>query len=72
MPNKNKLKAIQFEKKPSELEMAIQELTSNLPIMIESAKISAKVLKAKYDSLTAEGFTEQQALEIIKARPLYE
>lgn len=57
---------------PIEMEMAIDEVKRNLPYMIQSAAISAKVLKAKYDSLVSEGFTEKQALEIIKTRPLYE
>lgn len=72
MPNKNKIKAIQFEKKPTEMEMAIQELKSSMPFMIESTMVSAKVLKAKYDNLITEGFNEQQAMDIVKARPLYE
>lgn len=72
MPNKNKIKAIQFEKKPTEMEKAIQELKSSMPFMIESTMVSAKVLKAKYDNLIAEGFNEQQAMDIVKARPLYE
>lgn len=55
-----------------EMEMAIDELKRNLPFFIQSAAVTAKVLKAKYDSLVSEGFTEQQALEIIKVRPLYE
>nr|WP_259547921.1 hypothetical protein [Heyndrickxia oleronia] len=55
-----------------EMEMAIDELKRNLPYSIQSTAVTAKVLKAKYDSLVSEGFTEQQAIEIIKVRPLYE
>ncbi|MEC1373405.1 hypothetical protein P9D39_03645 [Heyndrickxia oleronia] len=55
-----------------EMEMAIDELKRNLPYFIQSTAVTAKVLKAKYDSLVSEGFTEQQAIEIIKVRPLYE
>lgn len=55
-----------------EMEMALDEMKRNLPYMIQNAAVSAKFLKAKYDSLIGEGFTEQQALEIIKVRPLYE
>ncbi|GIN37806.1 hypothetical protein [Heyndrickxia oleronia] len=55
-----------------EMEMAIDELKRNLPFFIQSTAVTAEVLKAKYDSLVSKGFTEQQALEIIKVRPLYE
>ncbi len=55
-----------------EMEMALDELKGNLPYMIQNVTIAAKVFKAKYDSLVMEGFTEEQALEIVKTRPLYE
>lgn len=55
-----------------EMEMAIDEVKKNLPYLIQNAALSAKFIKSKYDSLVAEGFTEKQALEIIKTRPLYE
>lgn len=55
-----------------EMEMAIDEMRRNLPFLIQNAALQAEFLKAKYDSLVTQGFTEQQALEIIKTRPLYE
>lgn len=55
-----------------EMEMAIDELKGNLPYIIQNAALQAQLLKVKYDSLINEGFTEKQALEIIKCRPLYE
>lgn len=72
MPSNKNLKVMQFEKQPTEVEMAIQEMANSLPLFVESAKISAKVLKTKFDNLISEGFNEQQAMEIIKTRPLYE
>ena len=47
-----------------QMEMAIKELKSNLPTMIEYSKIVAKQLKAYHEALVKEGFTEDQALEI--------
>jgi hypothetical protein len=38
--------------------------------MVEAYHLSAKLMRARYDSLVEEGFTEPQALEIIKARGL--
>lgn len=55
-----------------EMEMAIDEMRRNLPFLIQNAALQAEFLKAKYDSLVTQGFTEKQALEIIKTRPLYE
>ncbi|KHD86365.1 hypothetical protein NG54_03350 [Heyndrickxia ginsengihumi] len=55
-----------------ELEMALDEARGQLPYLIESTVIQGKILKAKFDNLIAAGFTEEQALEIVKARPVYE
>lgn len=55
-----------------EFEMAIDELESKLPYQLRNISIQAKVFKAKFDSLKGEGFTDAQALEIVKTRPLYE
>ena len=56
---------INFEKTPSKA--ALEEIKRNLPIIMESLEIQAKVKKGYYDYLIKEGFTEQQALEIAKA-----
>lgn len=55
-----------------EMEMAVDEMKRNLPYLIQSTAMNAKFLKAKYDSLVEAGFTEKQAFDIIKTRPLYE
>lgn len=72
MSKGSKLKMLEFNSKPSELETAMREMAENLPFLIQSSSIAAKMLKAKYDNLIAEGFNEQQAMEIVKNRPLYE
>lgn len=72
MSQKGKSNVVGMKPATNEMAMAIEEMTRNLPYFIQNASIQAKVLKAKYDNLVSQGFTEQQALEIIKTRPLYE
>lgn len=55
-----------------EMEVALDYLIESLPVLIRRASIDAQMLKVKYDALVAEGFSKQQALEIVKSRPLYE
>ncbi|KZN96489.1 MULTISPECIES: hypothetical protein [Aeribacillus] len=55
-----------------ELEMALDDMKSKLPYFIQNVALNAKLLKAKYDSLLDAGFTDEQAMDIVKTRPLYE
>lgn len=55
-----------------ELEMIVDDLKNKLPYLIQNTAVVAQVMKAKYDNLVSVGFTEKQALEIVKSRPLYE
>ncbi|WP_100523375.1 hypothetical protein [Mycobacteroides abscessus] len=58
---------------PIEKEMLLEQLNrEELPFYLEKVKMDAKIYKGRFDSLVNEGFTEVQALEIVKARPLYE
>ncbi|AKO92696.1 hypothetical protein BEH_11685 [Priestia filamentosa] len=57
---------------PVEMEMMMDDLVEKMPFMIKVQAHNAKVLKARYDSLIKEGFTPEQALELVKARPLFE
>lgn len=58
---------------PIQKEMMLDDLRKNeLPFFLEKIKIDATVIKAKFDALVSEGFSEQQAIEIVKTRPLYE
>jgi hypothetical protein len=55
---------IKSKTKHNELEQSIKRFTENIPYMIEHGRLIAKIRKANYDSLVAEGFTEIQALEL--------
>lgn len=45
---------------------ALEELKRSLPVHIEILAISAQMIRAKYQALVAQGFTEAQALELCK------
>lgn len=45
---------------------ALEELKRNLTIHIEFLAIHAEMVRAKYQALVAQGFTEAQALELCK------
>lgn len=53
-------------------EKSIEHMKEMLPYVIEEWEIKAKFLKRKHELLIAQGFTEEQALEIVKSRPIFE
>ncbi|TQR29410.1 hypothetical protein [Brevibacillus brevis] len=55
---------------PIELQMMLDDFIKNMPFQIKYFTESAKLYKARFDSLVAAGFTEAQALQILKARGL--
>lgn len=56
----------------AEMEILLDDLQKNLPVMMQKTSLDAQLLRKKYNSLVESGFSEQESLEIIKARPLYE
>ncbi|MGG4449628.1 hypothetical protein [Brevibacillus porteri] len=53
---------------PIEWQMLIDGLVAQMPFQIQVYAHSSKLFKARFDALVAAGFTEPQALEIVKAR----
>lgn len=51
-----------------ELEMMVDTLVEQLPAYMRYHSELAKLYKSRFDSLVREGFTEQQAVEILKTR----
>lgn len=50
-----------------------QETIKNLvPHMIEMSALSAQILFKKFSDLQKEGFSEEQAMQIICTRPIFE
>lgn len=49
---------------PSITKDAIRRLREDLPIQIEFYGMLSKLIRAKFEALVAEGFTEAQALEL--------
>lgn len=57
----------QIPTKPDEFAAAIEGMRRNLDNFVEHAKLTAKIKRAYFNALVAEGFTPEQALELTKA-----
>ncbi|HZG16946.1 MAG TPA: hypothetical protein VE710_18300 [Candidatus Bathyarchaeia archaeon] len=55
---------------PIEKQMLLEEIENEMPFQIKLFTETSKVYKARFDSLVAAGFSQEQALEIVKARGL--
>ena len=49
-----------------ELLSAIDKLNKGLPAMLEHQQYIAKLIKARYEALISAGFTDRQALILVK------
>jgi len=52
--------------KPDPVLVAVAKMRAEMPAMLENMKMMAELTKAKYDALKANGFTDEQALELSK------
>ncbi len=48
------------------LAQLVRDLRENLPAHIEIGQLQAKIMRARYQALVAEGFNDQQALVLCK------
>lgn len=48
------------------LAQSVKTLRENLPALIEIHQLNARLLRKRFIALVAEGFNEQQALELCK------
>jgi len=53
---------------PQEMMRSTGELQARFEALCESVAFTAKMIRASYEALVRQGFTEAQALEIVKAR----
>jgi len=54
--------------KPEQMKKLLSESREMLPLMVELAYIEAKQKRAMYLAYVAEGFTEQQAIDLCRPK----
>lgn len=55
-----------------EFEMMVDNIKKVIPAQLQLQALHAQVFYRKYMELKAAGFNDQQALDIVKTRPLFE
>lgn len=55
-----------------EAELMVDQIREILPAQLQLAPLHAQQIRAKYNALVKEGFTKEEALEIVKSRPIFE
>lgn len=57
------------EKERAHLAQQIAEMAELLPMRIDLERQLAKITRMKFQALVAEGFTEAQAVELLRPKP---
>ena len=52
----------------SDFKKGLEAMRENLQLMVEAQASQALLLKARFDALVKVGFSEEQAMDIVKAR----
>lgn len=60
------IKTINGGGKPDALAESLRSLRKNLPLLIEYQELRAQLLHAAFENFKAQGFTDEQALELCK------
>lgn len=55
-----------------EAQIRLDTLKNLFPVILDEIKMNAKLRKAKYDALVDEGFSSEQAIEIISKSKILE
>lgn len=71
MVRQNKFTEITTLDTRTEAQKKIDAIKNDVPVMIEVAIISAEIAWAQYEALTKQGFSDQQAIEIITKQPAW-
>lgn len=53
--------------KKRDMRNALSEIVNAMPFLLETAKLKAEYKREMYNEYVKQGFTEKQALEIVKA-----
>ena len=65
-PDHQKAENVNPDQKPVALAQMLVDMRNQIPALLEFERLQAKLLRAKFLALVAEGFSEQQALELCK------
>lgn len=55
------------DKKP-DMKAALFSILESMPVLLEHVKLDAKITRAKFLALVKEGFTEAQAIELLRPK----
>lgn len=71
MRQKTNLSEIKTVNMRTEQQKQIDAIRDSIQVTVEAAKATSQVAMAQFKGLTEQGFTEQQAMEIVLAHPIW-